>query len=80
MKCIDVTMFELSKKELNQIAEGTQILVYDTLKSTLKIVENSDKAVFNSPDFNENRFVLLLFTQQIYKNSEVLKWHFFKYH
>lgn len=80
MKCIDVTMFELSKKELTQIAEGTQILVYDTLKSTLKIVANSDKAIFNSPDFNENRFVLLLFTQPIYKNSEVLKWQFFKYH
>lgn len=73
MKCIDVTMFELSKKELSQIAEGTQILIYDTLKSTFKIVANSDKAVFNSPDFDESRFVLLLFTQPIYKNSEVLK-------
>lgn len=68
MKFIEVTMIEISASELYQVEDKTPVLVFDTLKQTYKIVKNNDSAIYHSPIFNDKRYVLLLFTQPIFKN------------
>lgn len=80
MKFIEVTMIEISASELYQVEDKTPVLVFDTLKQTYKIIKNSDDAVYHSPIFNNRRYVLLLFTQPIFKNFGGSKWQHFKYH
>ena len=70
MKCIEVSMFEMSPAEALQLADGVPVLIYDTLFQNYKIVKSSNNAIYLNPDFDEERYVLLLFSTPIYKNSK----------
>ena len=70
MKCIEVSMFEMSPAEALQLADGIPVLIYDTLFQNYKIVKSSSNAIYLNPDFDEQRYVLLLFSTPIYKSSK----------
>lgn len=67
MKIVDVSLFEISPSEAQLLEDGTPVLIYDTQFQHYGMVKASENAVYNRPTFDDERFLLLLFTQPIYK-------------
>lgn len=67
MKIIEVSMFEISPTEAQLLQDGTHVLIYDTQFQHFGMVKASENAVYNRSTFDDNRYLLLLLSQPIYK-------------
>ena len=68
MKSVDVELWELTKEEVRQLPEGTQVLIYNPLTGRKSLDDAGKKCIANSK-YASDKLVYLVFEKPGAKNE-----------